>query len=146
MAHTGGVLLAYAVAVLHAAAVLLMVTGGLLALRRPLLLLVHVPVALAILAVNLLGADCPLTRLELGLRAGSGSEVYSGGFLDHYVVQPLGLDIASTAVHVGIYTVAVLPNAVAVALLAHRLAAARCGDGTGRCERKRGARTRGRDG
>ena len=63
-------LLAGVVAVVHGAAVLFMLTGSLLALRWPRLLYLHVPVALAILAVNLAGQPCPLTDLELALRDG----------------------------------------------------------------------------
>ncbi|MGY2129237.1 DUF2784 domain-containing protein [Blastococcus sp. SYSU DS0617] len=49
-----------------------MLTGALLAVRWPRLVLLHAPVALAILAVNLAGADCPLTDLELALRERAG--------------------------------------------------------------------------
>src|SRR3712207_8823601 len=57
----------------------LMVTGALVALRRPRFLLVHAPVAAAILAVHLAGAPCPLTELELALRERAGGEAYTGG-------------------------------------------------------------------
>ena len=113
-------LLASAVAVLHAVVVLFLVTGGLIGLRRPRLLRWHVPVALSVLAVNLAGVDCPLTDLELALRTWSGDEPYVGGFLGHYVLRPLGVDQATAAAQLGIYTVAVLPNLVAYASLAAR--------------------------
>ena len=74
-------MLAWAVAVLHGAAVVFMLTGALAALRWPRVLLLHVPVGLAILAVNLAGADCPLTELELWLRERAGAPSYDGGFL-----------------------------------------------------------------
>ena len=109
-------LLANAVALLHAAAVLFMLTGSLLALRWPRLIRVHAPVALAILAVNLAGADCPLTTLELALR----EQDYSGGFLGHYVFGPVGLDLAATGTQLGIYTVAFGLNAVGYGLLTRR--------------------------
>ncbi len=48
--------LAHLVAVVHGLAVVLMLTGALVALRRPGFLLVHAPVAAAILAVTLAGA------------------------------------------------------------------------------------------
>jgi hypothetical protein len=57
------VLLAAAVAVLHGAVVAFMVSGSLLALRRPWLLWLHVPVSLAILGLYLTGSDCPVTHL-----------------------------------------------------------------------------------
>jgi hypothetical protein len=119
------VLLATAVAVLHAAAILFMLGGALLALRWPRVRYLHAPVGLAILAVNLAGAPCPLTVLELDLRADAGAAAYTGGFLGHYLFEPLGLDLHSTAVQVGMYTVAVLLNALGYGLLAARAVRAR---------------------
>lgn len=120
--QAGGVLWAHLVAVVHALAVVLMVTGALVALRRPRVLLLHAPVAAAILAVNLAGAPCPLTTLELALRERAGGEPYGGGFLGHYVLAPLGLDVGSPAVQAGVYVVAVTPNVVGYGLLAARAA------------------------
>jgi hypothetical protein len=117
------VLLADAVALLHGAAVLFMLTGALLALRWPRLVLLHVPVALAILAVNLAGADCPLTDLELALRERAGEPVYGGGFLGHHVFAPMGLDVRSTGVQVGVYALALGLNALGYALLLSRRSA-----------------------
>jgi Protein of Unknown function (DUF2784) len=114
------VLLASAVAVVHGAAVVCMVCGALPALRRRRLLYLHVPVALAILAVNLASAPCPLTELELALRARAGVPAYTGGFLGHYLFRPLGWDPHRAAVQVGEYLVAVAPNAVGYGLLAVR--------------------------
>jgi hypothetical protein len=111
------VLLADAVALLHGAAVLFMLTGSLLALRWPRILWQHVPVALAILGLHLTGSDCPLTTWERELRAGSGAPGYTGGFIGHYVTEPLGFPIHATATQVGIYVVAFLPNAIGYGLL-----------------------------
>ncbi len=111
---------AHLVAVVHALAVVLMVTGALVALYRPRVLLLHTPVAAAILAVHLAGAPCPLTELELALRERAGGTAYSGGFLGHYALAPFGLDVASPAVQAGIYTVALVPNLVGYGVLALR--------------------------
>ncbi|MCW2676209.1 MAG: hypothetical protein JWR70_1249 [Modestobacter sp.] len=112
--------LADVVALVHGAAVLLMLGGALLALRRRRVVYVHAPVSLGILAVNLAGAPCPLTELELALRARAGEPGYPDGFLGHYVFQPLGLELHSTVVQIGIYTVALLPNVVGYGLLVAR--------------------------
>jgi hypothetical protein len=114
------VLLANAVALLHAAAVLFMLTGSLLALRWPRLLWLHVPVSLAILGIYLTGSDCPLTTLELALREQAGEPGYTGGFIGHYVTEPLGFPIEATATQVGIYVVVFLPNVIGYGLLAGR--------------------------
>ena len=113
-------LLANAVAVLHAAAVLLMLTGALLALRWPQLLWLHVPLSLAILGIYLTGSDCPLTTWELALRKGAGEPGYHGGFIGHYITEPLGFPIEATSTQIGIYVVALLPNLIGYGLLAVR--------------------------
>jgi hypothetical protein len=118
--QTRPVLLADTVAVVHGAAVVLMLTGAVVALWRPRVLWLHLPVSLAILAVNRAGAPCPLTELELWLRAEAGHPEYEGGYLGHYVLSPMGLDVASPSAQAGIYTVAIVPNAVAFAILAAR--------------------------
>jgi hypothetical protein len=125
------VLWAHLVAVVHGLAVVLMLTGALVALRRPRLLWVHAPVAAAILAVNLAGAPCPLTDLELALRERAGGEPFSGGFLGHYALAPVGLDVASPAVQAGIYTVALVPNVLGYGLLAARAARGPAGRSAG---------------
>jgi hypothetical protein len=117
------VLLAHAVAVLHAAVVLFMLTGSLLALRRPALVRLHAPVALVVLGINLTGAPCPLTTVELALRERAGAPPYDGGFLGHFLFGPAGLDVGDPAVQVGMYTVALGLNAVGYGLLITR---ARC--------------------
>jgi hypothetical protein len=114
------VLLANAVALLHAAAVLFMLTGSLLALRWPAVLWPHVTVSLAILVVHLTGSDCPLTTWELALRERAGEPGYRGGFLGHYITEPLGLPIEATSTQVGIYVVAFLSNLIGYGLLTRR--------------------------
>ena len=117
--------LAYLVAVVHGVVIAFMLTGALVALAWPRVLLLHVPVTAAILGVYLAGADCPLTTLELALRASAGEEVYSGGFLGNYVLAPLSLDASDPAAQNGIRLVALLPNVVGYALLAGRAVRAR---------------------
>ena len=113
-------LLAGLVAVLHGAAVLFMLTGSLLALRWPRLLWLHVPVALVILGLYLTGSDCPLTTWELALRDAAGEPGYRGGFIGHYITEPLGFPIEATSTQTGIYVAAFLPNVVGYALLFRR--------------------------
>jgi hypothetical protein len=114
------VLLAVLVAVLHGVAIAFMLTGSLLALRWPRLLWVHVPLALAILAIYATGSDCPLTTWELALRENAGEPGYEGGFIGHYLTEPLGFPIEATSTQVGIYVIAFLPNLVGYSLLAAR--------------------------
>lgn len=113
-------LLAGAVAVLHGASVLFMLTGSLLALRWPWVLWLHVPVALVILGLYLTGSDCPLTTWELDLRARAGAAGYTGGFVGHYVTEPLGFPVHAATTQAGIYAVAFLPNLIGYGLLLRR--------------------------
>jgi hypothetical protein len=114
------VLAASAVALLHGAAVLFMLTGSLLALRWPRVLWLHVPVSLAILGIYLTGSDCPLTTWELDLREQAGEPGYTGGFIGHYITEPLGLPIEATSTQLGVYALALLPNLIGYGLLLTR--------------------------
>ena len=117
--------LAGAVAVVHLLAVALLLSGALLALRWPRLLPVHLVVAGSILAINLAGADCPLTDLELALRDAAGEAPYSGGFLSHYLIEPWHPAGITPGVSLGIYAAALAPNLLGAALLVARRRAAR---------------------
>jgi hypothetical protein len=114
------VLAASAVALLHGAAVLFMLTGSLLALRWPRVLWLHVPVSLAILGIYLTGSDCPLTTWELDLREQAGEPGYTGGFIGHYITEPLGFPIEATSTQLGVYALALLPNLIGYGLLLTR--------------------------
>ncbi|WP_405232838.1 DUF2784 domain-containing protein [Lentisalinibacter salinarum] len=87
-------LAADAVLLLHAAFIVFVVAGGLIALRWPLAAAVHLPCAVWGAAIEFTGGICPLTPLEQRLRAAAGEAGYSGGFIEHYVVPliyPAGL-------------------------------------------------------
>src|SRR5678809_958437 len=77
------------VLVVHLAFVLFVVLGGLLALRRPRVAWIHVPVALYGAAIEFVGFICPLTPLEVWLRRRGGEAGYEGGFIEHYIVAAL---------------------------------------------------------
>ena len=111
------------VVVLHGAAIAFMLAGGLLALRRPGILWVHVPVSLAILALFATGTSCPITDLELWLRGRAGMPAYGdGGYIGHYSLRPFGIDVASPGAQVLLYTLAFVPNVLAYSLHIARLA------------------------
>jgi hypothetical protein len=86
--------LAELVLVLHAAFIVFMLIGGLLALRWRLLPWLHLPCVLWVILIELNGWICPLTPLENQLREAAGARGYSGGFIEHYLlplVYPPGL-------------------------------------------------------
>jgi len=78
--------LADLVMVLHFGFILLVVFGGLLALRWRQFGLLHVPaVAWALFLELKPGTMCPLTPLEQSLRLRAGESAYRGGFIEHYL-------------------------------------------------------------
>jgi hypothetical protein len=106
--------LADTVLVFHLAFVLFVVLGGLLVLRWPRLMWVHLPAAVWGVLIELAGWICPLTPLEKRLRRMGGEAGYEGGFIEHYVVAvlyprgltrgvQLGLGLAVLAITVAVY-------------------------------------------
>ena len=90
-------LLADAVVLLHVAFIAFAVAGGLLVVRWPRLVWLHVPAALWAAVVEFAGWYCPLTPLENQWRALAGQRGYGGGFVEHYllpVLYPPGLAAA----------------------------------------------------
>jgi hypothetical protein len=80
--------------VLHLAFVLFVVLGGLLVIRRPRVIWLHLPAALWGAAVEFGGWLCPLTPLEIWLRTKAGGEGYRGDFIEYYlqpILYPAGL-------------------------------------------------------
>jgi hypothetical protein len=71
----------------HLAFTLFAVLGGLLVLRRPALLRLHLGAVLWGVVIELADWICPLTPLENFLRERGGEEGYAGGFIEHYVAR-----------------------------------------------------------
>ena len=72
---------------LHLAFTLFTVLGGLLVLRRPSLLWVHLTAVLWGVIIEWADWVCPLTPLENLLRERGGEAGYAGGFIEHYVAR-----------------------------------------------------------
>ena len=70
---------------LHLTFTLFTVLGGLLVLRRPSLIWVHLAAVLWGVVIEWADWVCPLTPLENFLRGLGGEAGYAGGFLEHYV-------------------------------------------------------------
>ena len=75
-----------AIVLLHVAFIAFVVLGGLLVLRRPWVAVVHLPAAGWGVLVESFGWICPLTPLEVELRAAAGEAAYAGSFVDNYIV------------------------------------------------------------
>ena len=88
-------LLADAVLILHLGFIAFVVLGGLIVLRWPRVAWLHLPAVAWGAWIEFSGRICPLTPLEIGLRARSGQATYSGGFIERYItalIYPDGLD------------------------------------------------------
>ena len=86
--------LATLVVIGHFAFILFVMLGGLLVLRWPRVVWVHVPCFLWGGWIEVSGGVCPLTPLEHALRRAAGESAYAGSFIDHYIVSliyPTGL-------------------------------------------------------
>jgi hypothetical protein len=93
--------LADAIVVVHLAYLAFIPLGGVLALRWPRLMWLHLAaVAVGLISITI-GFDCPLTTWEQSLRRRGGQRPYPNGFVDHYLtgrVYPHGYAWAVQAV------------------------------------------------
>ena len=87
-------LAANAVAIVHLAFIVFVVLGGLLLIRWPRVMWLHIPAAAWGALIELGGWYCPLTRLENMLLRRAGLAGYDSGFVAHYIfalIYPQGL-------------------------------------------------------
>jgi len=107
-----------AVLLLHAAFILFVMLGGLLAWRWPRMAWIHLPAAIWGAFIELAGGACPLTGLENALLAKAGLAGYGTGFIEHYLLGAIypaeltktiqaALGVLVIAINLAIYTVAV---------------------------------------
>jgi Protein of Unknown function (DUF2784) len=81
--------LADLVMVLHGALLVFFVVGGFLAWQWFVVMWFHLGVAVWNLTIVLLDFGCPVTATEKALRQRGGEEVYSGGYISHYLDGPV---------------------------------------------------------
>lgn len=115
-------ILADATVLLHLAFVGFVLLGGLLVLRWPRLVWVHVPAATWGAWVEFAGWICPLTPLENWLRQRGGEAGYSSGFVEHYLIPLLYPASLSRELQWGLGGIVLLANAAAYALVVRRRA------------------------
>jgi hypothetical protein len=107
-------------AILHAAFIVFLISGGVACLRWPRLVPYHLVAVVGMAAVNLTGSDCPFTVVQKHFLERSGRMPYDGGFVEHYLVEPVWSGGITAGVRAVIITCWVLPTVVAYALLARR--------------------------
>ena len=94
-------LLADLVVCIHLAFVVFVLLGGLLMMKWPGLIWIHLPAVCWGVAIELSGWICPLTPLENRLRQKGGEENYQFDFVAHYLLPmlyPQGLTRSSQLV------------------------------------------------
>src|SRR6267142_4443444 len=86
--------LADLVLVVHSCVVLFVVLGGLLLLRWPSVLWLHLPAIVWGILVQCFFYPCPLTLLENWFLRLGGQTGYTGGFVDHYITAILYANVS----------------------------------------------------
>jgi hypothetical protein len=79
-------ILASVVIVAHFLFIAFVAAGGLLVWHWPRLAFVHLPAVIWGAIIEFTGWVCPLTPLENYLRRLAGSSLYSGGFIEQYLI------------------------------------------------------------
>ena len=82
-------LAAVVVVLAHLAFVGFFLAGGFLAWRWRRLLRLHLVAVVTSGVLAVAGLECPLTELEKRLLRSAGDEPYAGGFIAHYLVEPV---------------------------------------------------------
>ena len=112
---------AFLVVVVHLGFVAFVLTGGYLAWRWRRLLALHLLAVATSAYLAVSGTECPLTDLEKWLRRRAGDEAYAGGFIAHYLVEPVRPAGITPGLRTGlrVFTVTAVVAAYAGLLLLH---------------------------
>jgi hypothetical protein len=95
----------------HLAFVAFVVLGGLLALRWPRVVWIHLPGAAWGALVEVAGWICPLTPLEQTFRERAGEGTYGTSFLEHYLIPLLYPGALTREIQIGLGAGVVILNA-----------------------------------
>lgn len=116
----------------HIAFIAFVVLGGLLMLRWPRVVIVHLPAFVWAAYVELSGRICPLTPLENHYRVLAGEAGYGGGFIEHYALPLIYPSDLTRKLQVILGAAVVLVNLTIYALIVtHHFLRPRIGDASG---------------
>jgi hypothetical protein len=113
-------LLADAVIVIHFLFILFVVAGGLLILRWPQMVWLHLPAVCWGAFIEFSGWICPLTPLENHLRRLGGGDAYSGDFIVRYLVPLIYPENLTIRVQYILGGLVIAVNLMVYALVLHR--------------------------
>ncbi len=105
-------LLADLVVLVHFIFIVFVLVGGLLLLRWPRLVWLHLPAILWGVWIEVSGGMCPLTPLENYLRTLNGNGEYHGSFIAHYLLPLIYPDGLTTAIQLLMAGVVIMINLV----------------------------------
>ena len=114
-------LAADAVVLLHLGFVVFVVAGGLLVFRWRRVALLHLPAVVWAVLLEFRGWLCPLTPLELSLRASGGQAGYSVGFVEHYILPVLYPAELDSTLQIALGSFVIVINVVLYSWLLWRL-------------------------
>lgn len=113
-------LAADAVLLAHAAFVVFVVLGGLLAWRWRRAAVLHLPAAAWGAWIEFSGGICPLTPLENRLRHAAGQAGYEGGFVEHYLLALIYPEGLTREVQIALGVAVIVINAAVYGVLLRR--------------------------
>ena len=125
-------ILADGVLILHVAFIGFVAVGALAVLRWRRLAYAHVPAFLWGALIEFAGWVCPLTPLEVYLRARGGTAGYAGGFVEHYLLPLVYPGVLTRGIQIAIGIGVLLLNALIYAQLGRRTWARRREEGAPR--------------
>jgi len=117
-------ILADLIVALHFGFILFVSLGGLLVLKWPKLMWLHLPAAIWGASIEFVGWICPLTYLENRLRSASGGQ-YVSDFIEHYlmpIIYPAGL---TREIQIGLGIAVIVLNLLIYAKVIYRAKAAK---------------------
>jgi hypothetical protein len=109
-----------AVVIIHLGFVAFVMVGGLLALRWPRLVFVHLPAMTWGILIEFFGWTCPLTPLENTLRKAGGMAGYTGGFVEQYLIPVMYPAHLTRAIQVALGLLLLISNVPVYVVLLRR--------------------------
>ena len=109
-----------ALVLVHLGFILFVLLGGLLALRWPRLIWLHLPAVAWGIVVECLHLGCPLTPWENQMRRMAGQAGYEGGFIEHYLIPLIYTAGLTPQIQLWLGAIVVLVNLVVYAWLIWR--------------------------
>jgi hypothetical protein len=104
-------ILADLIVVIHFGFILFVIFGGLLVLKWPKLIWLHLPAAIWGALIEFTGWLCPLTTVENRLRSFHGSD-YSGGFIEHYLIPVIYPSELTRSIQIGLGIAVIVLNVI----------------------------------